>query len=120
MIAPDTVDRLAKLCGMLGSAHDGERAAAAMKATAMLQSLGMTWRELVEAAAMPSGSNSRTIEERTLAEWAELVGSLVVNPPFLHEGEAEFLQNMFTRTHAGRGPSRKQRAWIQRIAERRA
>jgi hypothetical protein len=27
-LAPDTLERLVKLLGMLGSAHDGERAAA--------------------------------------------------------------------------------------------
>ena len=27
-LAPEFIDRLAKLCGMLGSAHDGERASA--------------------------------------------------------------------------------------------
>ena len=31
-LAPDTLERLVKLLGMLGSAHDGERAAAGLKA----------------------------------------------------------------------------------------
>lgn len=39
------LDKLARLCGMLGSEHPGERAAAALKASAELRRLGLTWRE---------------------------------------------------------------------------
>jgi len=41
------VNRLAKICGLLGSCHPGERAAAALKATAMLEEAGMTWEAFV-------------------------------------------------------------------------
>jgi hypothetical protein len=37
------LDRLAKLCGMFGSAHAGERAAAAAKADQLVRNLGLTW-----------------------------------------------------------------------------
>ena len=37
------VDRLVKLCGMLGSAHDGERAAAGLKADQLLRENGLRW-----------------------------------------------------------------------------
>ena len=40
--------RLAAILGMLGSAHPGERAAAALQAEAFRQKHGMTWAELVE------------------------------------------------------------------------
>lgn len=50
-ISPKLVDRLAKICGLLGSDSDGERASAAFQATKLLQGAGITWRELVEAAA---------------------------------------------------------------------
>jgi hypothetical protein len=43
-------EKLAAIAGMLGSEHDGERAAAARIATAELQALGLTWRDLVERA----------------------------------------------------------------------
>lgn len=36
--------RFAKICGLLGSDHDGERAVAARKATEMLRAAGMTWQ----------------------------------------------------------------------------
>jgi hypothetical protein len=37
---------LVKTLGMLGSAHAGERANAAAKATKMLRDLGFTWRDV--------------------------------------------------------------------------
>jgi hypothetical protein len=43
-------DRLAKLCGLLGSPHEGERAAAALKATELLGAMKMSWADLVGAA----------------------------------------------------------------------
>ena len=49
-IPPAAVDRLAKVASLLGSSHDGERSAAAYRATEILRELGLTWRELVERA----------------------------------------------------------------------
>ena len=41
------VDRLVKLCGMLGSAHDGERAAAALKADTLVRGHGLRWPDVI-------------------------------------------------------------------------
>lgn len=41
------IDRLVKLCGMLGSAHEGERAAAALKADQLLRSYGLRWADVI-------------------------------------------------------------------------
>jgi len=43
-------ERLAAILGMLGSAHAGERAAAALKAEAFRQRHRLTWAELLEVA----------------------------------------------------------------------
>lgn len=48
--ANKTIDKLAKICGMLGSAHDGERASAALLATQILDDLDVTWRNVIERA----------------------------------------------------------------------
>lgn len=45
-----TVARLAKICGMLGSAHEGERASAALMATQILSDLDLSWETLIVAA----------------------------------------------------------------------
>ena len=41
------LERLAKLCGMFGSAHAGERAAAAAKADQLVRALGLTWFDVL-------------------------------------------------------------------------
>jgi hypothetical protein len=43
----DTIERLARIAGMLGSAHEGERATAAEMASAMLKAMGLTWSEVI-------------------------------------------------------------------------
>ena len=41
------IQRLSKLLGMTGSAHDGEALAAARKANGLLRQLGLSWTELL-------------------------------------------------------------------------
>ncbi len=43
---PNTAARFRKVCGMLGSSHDGERAAAALKATELLKQIGANWGDV--------------------------------------------------------------------------
>ena len=42
-----TVERLARIAGMLGSEHEGERATAAQIASDMLKAMGLTWSEVI-------------------------------------------------------------------------
>jgi hypothetical protein len=55
MVALDhlTANRLAKICGLLSSSHDGERASAARKASEILRSNGVSWSD-VFAPALPA------------------------------------------------------------------
>lgn len=46
-VDPKAATRLGKLCGLLGSDHEGERSNAAALATRELRALGMSWQELV-------------------------------------------------------------------------
>jgi hypothetical protein len=43
---PQDADRLAKILGLLGSAHDGERASAALKAHDLIRSRNLTWPDV--------------------------------------------------------------------------
>jgi hypothetical protein len=43
------IERLAKLLGMLGSAHDGERAAAGLLAHELIRRHGLSWSDLSSA-----------------------------------------------------------------------
>src|SRR3954447_25982978 len=47
MSKPVPRDRLQKLCGLFGSQHDGERAAAAALADKLVRSTGLTWRDVI-------------------------------------------------------------------------
>lgn len=47
MLDPRTAGRLAKLCGMFGSDHVGERAAAAAKADKLVRAKGLTWFQVL-------------------------------------------------------------------------
>lgn len=47
----DAAARLIKLLGMLGSAYDGERAAAGRKADEFIRSRGLTWADVIRPAA---------------------------------------------------------------------
>src|SRR3954469_13533270 len=48
-LPPEAAAKLAKVCGMLGSDHDGERSAAAWQATRILRLHGKTWSDLFPA-----------------------------------------------------------------------
>lgn len=51
MALPDSQRaRLAKLCGLLASDHEGERANAAAQASRIINESGTTWRDVVDAA----------------------------------------------------------------------
>lgn len=41
------LDQFVKICGLLGSEHDGERAAAAHRAQDMLTKANLTWRDVI-------------------------------------------------------------------------
>ena len=43
----DDIERLARIAGMLGSAHEGERATPAQMASAILKAMGLTWTEVI-------------------------------------------------------------------------
>ena len=47
MLDPNAANRLAKLCGLFGSDHDGERAAAAAKADELVRRHGLSWRQVL-------------------------------------------------------------------------
>ena len=53
-LAPDALERLIKLLGMLGSAHDGERAAAGLKAHELIRRHGLCWSDILLAAPPPT------------------------------------------------------------------
>jgi hypothetical protein len=53
MSKPIPRDRLQKLCGLFGSQHDGERAAAAALADKLVRAAGLTWGDVIRRPAPP-------------------------------------------------------------------
>ena len=51
LLDPADAKRLAKFCGMFGSNHDGEPAAAALMADTLVRKRGLTWRDVLIPAA---------------------------------------------------------------------
>jgi hypothetical protein len=67
--ASTTRDLLLKLCGMLGSEHHGERAAAALKITELMQSAGLRWDDLLSGSTASLGCRGEELDpERHPAE----------------------------------------------------
>lgn len=99
-ILPQLADRLAKLLGMLGSDHAGERASAGAKADKAIRAAGLTWRDVIIGSAhnqeMPNYSEIHGWHWRIRAEWA------LEQDDFLTDWEIGFLtslldQNRLTR-----------------------
>jgi len=97
----ETAERLAKLCGMFGSAHAGERAAAAAKAHDLIRSLRLTWFDVI--APPPAISRrrrepdsrapkaSRRKPKTTEAKLARLRESFTTHPDLLTDWECKFV-----------------------------
>jgi hypothetical protein len=96
------IARLVKLLGMLGSAHDGERAAAGLKAHELVKRSGLQWDDLI---ALPPPVGPR---------WRAMAIACCWHLDVLNAKERAFVQSI-----AGwRGtPSAKQLAWLSRIFE---
>lgn len=59
---PNGLDKFRKVCGLLTSEHDGERATAARMATDILKQRGLTWADV--SLASSSGSNARDLQSQ--------------------------------------------------------
>jgi hypothetical protein len=91
MTAMDNIDirRLAKLLGMIGSAHDGEALNAARAANKLVRDCGLTWSDVIVSRALPILQNDE------LTAW-----------------ERDFLSSLRRQTYP---PTPKQREVFDRI-----
>ena len=86
---------------MLGSAHDGERAAAGLKAHEFIRRYGLQWSDVIVATPPRIG-------------WREKVRACNAHAHCLNEVERAFVRTLAT----WRGtPTEKQLAWLNRIWE---
>jgi hypothetical protein len=107
-LSPADRGHLAKLLGLLGSDHAGERDAAALAAHRFVTGRGLTWTEAMASIAAPE----RQLPE--LGTWRETVRQCLARPGSLRPWEAAFLRDLpgFRRL------SVKQRYVLKEIAER--
>jgi hypothetical protein len=103
---PAELGRLAKICGMFGSDHAGERAAAAMQAA------GLTWADVLAANIEPTGPNP----DQNAAWQTEMTPAVIL----AHYGhalsawETNFLATLIKRPNH----SRRQLEVLAKIRER--
>ena len=100
---------LARILGMLGSAHDGEVVAAARQAERLRADAGLTWHQIVASApAIPFPATPR--EPRAHTESA--VAFAVAHWAFLDARDREFVSSI---RHQRRPLSDKQAKWLDDI-----
>jgi hypothetical protein len=108
-LAPDAVERLIKLLGMLGSAHDGERAAAGLKAHELVKRHGLTWADVLH----PPDNDARNLGPAM--GWHAQREFCLQRRARLSAKEQAFLRNLAT----WRGPlTERQQAWVDGIHAR--
>lgn len=111
--------RLAKLAGMLGSEHDGERASAALLATKLLREKGLTWRDALDPAPKVV-VREVTVPQRyryPRSAWRTLVAKIEASSGYwslLSEWERSFIDDLGERRRPDL--SDKQHRVLERIA----
>jgi hypothetical protein len=83
--------KLARICGMFGSEHSGERAAAAALADKIVREHGLDWFQVITA--------TRHYEPLPDSEAEELVRFALDGAEYLNEWERNFLLNIRGRAH---------------------
>jgi hypothetical protein len=109
-LTADDANLLVKLCGMLGSAHIGERAAAAAKADQLLRSRGLRWNDVI---VTPSQATTTKSAKRSPwpppPEWWDQLTFCLDHRDLLTEREQDFVDSL--RHWRGR-PTEKQAKWL--------
>jgi hypothetical protein len=120
------LQRLIKLCGLLGSAHDGERASAALKVSEFLTIRKLTWADVLVAQEPPLPEVSVTVggydpepahQERVIT-WQMVAREILANWESVLRGDREldFVQSLLQRGRPSLSPG--QEKWLRDIAQR--
>jgi hypothetical protein len=123
-LSAPALDRFVKLCGLLTSEHDGERATAARMASDLLRQHRLTWAEVLtpapaQARLCPTCA-ARSVAPRRAARrsWRQTLASLaelaVRRPTLFIDWERAFICNLLDR----RTLSERQREILAELAEK--
>jgi hypothetical protein len=108
---PQSLERLVKLLGMMGSAHAGERSVAAQKADQLVRERGLTWGEVFSYIA-PAKTKHNTDSDNTSDDWQRMRKFCLQYPTRLRPREHQFLLSLAS----WRGDlTEKQEAWLMGI-----
>jgi hypothetical protein len=113
-IAPEFRDKLAKVLGMMGSAHDGEVVAAARRADAMIRNASLTWQGVICSTQVIFSDESDNVSDR------EMIGVCVdvdKNTAIFNDRESRFLRSIASQIRRHRSLSEKQRSWLRALYE---
>jgi hypothetical protein len=88
--SPADAQRLAKLCGMFSSHHDGEVINAARKADQLVRSSGETWSSIIADRQLPPPRDWR----RTSHDWRTMVNACLFRIETLSPKEKSFVRSM--------------------------
>ena len=105
-LALTNLGRLVKVCGMLGSAHDGERTATAMQADRIVRNAGLTWPLLLGVKTAPTGS---ALDQKTA--WSRELSPATILTDYGQELTAWniwFLSNLEKRAPASWSPRQRE------------
>jgi hypothetical protein len=110
LLDPRSAERLVKLLGMLGSNHDGERAAAAFKANELVREHGLVWSDVIR----PNDARAKNQDDQEV-DWRTMRGFCAQHPKLLRSREQEFVDDI----EDWRGTlTEKQSAWLVSIYTR--
>ena len=114
MLNPETAERLAKILGMLGSDHAGERSAAGLAAHRLLREQRLTWRDVIVAPSASSVSPRIRSWRSTESDWQRMARFAWARRDLLSPKDQEFVRSMLN----WRDPSEKQQDWLAGIYAR--
>lgn len=105
--------KLAKLLGMLGSSHVGERDAAACAAHRLVQQHGVTWHDVVTPPPVRLQTYSSPPRQPQPPEWIDDLFLAKRNQEFCTSWEQKFLSSITTASRL----SPKQKTVLEKIAD---
>ena len=119
---PRSAERLVKLLGMLGSNHDGERAAAALKANELVREHGLVWSDVIptleqqqeHAGRRPNDARAKNQDDQKV-DWRTMRGFCAQHFNLLRSREQEFVDDIGDWRGA---LTEKQSAWLVSIYTR--
>jgi len=114
-LSPALASKLVKVLGMLGSAHDGEVAAAGRRAHSMLKAMGLTWSDVIKPAAPKSEQPQRPQRRwRRGVSPTDTAALCLLWPEVLTDWEVDFCRSIVGR----RRTSAKQIEVLGKIARK--